>query len=114
MSENNNNNEMGPRERRYRQQQQQNPHLKHRRKRPWLVGLLIALGVLIVAGVYWGTKTWNTAKDTMNTTYQATGSSKLRNVDAVLKRVSRSRSYYSGPIPGPLAGVRTSRLGPIR
>lgn len=86
MSENNNNNQMGPRERRYRQQQRKNPHLKSRKKRPWLVALLLALGVLIVAGVYWGTKTWNTAKNTMNTTYQATGTSKARNVDAVLKK----------------------------
>ncbi|RRK11869.1 LytR family transcriptional regulator [Lactiplantibacillus garii] len=86
MSENNNNNEMGPRERRYRQQQQRNPHLKPRKKRPWLVGLLVVLGLMIVWGAYWGTKTWNAAKDTMNTTYQSTGSTKARNVDAVIKK----------------------------
>ena len=86
MSENNNDNGMGPRERRYRQQQQRNPHLKPHKKRTWLVGLLIALGVLLVAGAYWGTKTWNAAKDTMNTTFQATGASKSRNVDAVIKQ----------------------------
>lgn len=86
MSENNNDNGMGPRERRYRQQQQRNPHLKPHKQRTWLVGLLIALGVLLVAGAYWGTKTWNAAKDTMNTTFQATGASKSRNVDAVIKQ----------------------------
>ncbi|MDV2577354.1 hypothetical protein RYX41_15140 [Lactiplantibacillus plantarum] len=41
---------------------------------------------MIVTGGWWGYKTWNAAKDTMNTTYQSTGSTKLRNVDAVIKK----------------------------
>lgn len=86
MSENNNDNEMGPRQRRYREQQQRNPHLKPHKKRPWLITLLIVVVLLIVTGGWWGYKTWNAAKDTMNTTYQSTGSTKLRNVDAVIKK----------------------------
>ncbi|ALO03588.1 LytR family transcriptional regulator [Lactiplantibacillus paraplantarum] len=86
MSENNNDNEMGPRQRRYREQQQRNPHLKPHKKRPWLITLLIVVVLLIISGGWWGYKTWNAAKNTMNSTYQSTGSTKLRNVDAVIKK----------------------------
>lgn len=85
MSENNNE-PMGPRQRRRQQQQQQNPHLKPQRKRTWLWGLLFVVVMIIAAGGAWGYKTWNAAKKTMSTTYQSTGSSKLRNVDAVIKK----------------------------
>lgn len=103
MSENNNNHEMGPRERRYRQRHQPNPHLKPRKRRPWLVGLLLALGVLLVFGVYWGTKTWNAAKNTMSGAYQATGTAKSRNVDAILKK--------NKPFTILLLGTDTGALG---
>jgi len=83
MPENNNDDQMGPRQRRYREQQRS--HLKPRKKRPWLITLLIALLLVIIGGTWWGVKTWNAAKNTMNSTYQSTGSKKSRNVDAVLK-----------------------------
>lgn len=86
MPENNNNEPLGPRRRRYERQHQRNPHLRPHKKRPWLTTLLVILGLVIIGGAWWGIKTYNNAKNTMNTTFQATGTKKARNVDAVLKK----------------------------
>ncbi|VDG18016.1 LCP family glycopolymer transferase [Lactiplantibacillus mudanjiangensis] len=96
----NNNEPMGPRERRRRQQ---NPHLRPHKHRPWLITLLILLAFGIAGAAAWGIKTWNTAKSTMNTTYQATGTSKERNVDAVIKK--------NKPFSILLLGTDTGALG---
>ncbi|BDZ30016.1 LCP family protein [Lactiplantibacillus sp. WILCCON 0030] len=85
MSENNNE-PLGPRQTRYRQREHRNPHLRPHKRRPWLLILLLIVVALGSGAAIWGIKTWNAAKNTMNTTYQATGTSKLRNVDAVLKK----------------------------
>ncbi|MFC6164427.1 LCP family protein [Lactiplantibacillus dongliensis] len=99
MSENNQE-PMGPRERRRRQQ---NPHLRPKRHRPWVITLLILLAFVVAGASAWGFKTWNTAKNTMNTTFQATGTSKERNVDAVIKN--------NKPFSILLLGTDTGALG---
>jgi len=91
---------MGPRERRRRQQ---NPHLRPKRNRPWVITLLILLAFLGAGAAAWGVKTWNTAKNTMNTTFQATGTAKERNVDAVIKN--------NKPFSILLLGTDTGALG---
>jgi len=85
MSENNNE-PMGPRQTRYRKRQRQNPHIKPHKQRPWILIVILIIVAIGSAASFWGIKTWNNAKNTMNTTYEATGSTKLRNVDAVLKK----------------------------
>jgi len=85
MSENNNE-PMGPRETRYRRRQQRNPHIRPHKRRPWLLILLLVIVALGSGAAIWGIKTWNAAQKTMDTTYAGTGSAKMRNVDAVLKK----------------------------
>ncbi|AVK64449.1 LytR family transcriptional regulator [Lactobacillus sp. CBA3606] len=82
MSENNQD-PLGPRQRRRRQQ---NSHIKARKHHPWLVVVLIVLIFIVAGAAAWGYKTWNAAKNTMDTTYQSTGTTKSRNVAAVLKQ----------------------------
>ena len=102
MSENNNE-PMGPRETRYRRRQKRNPHLRPHKRRPWLLIALLVIVALGSVGSIWGIKTWNAAQNTMNTTYEGTGSAKLRNVDAVLKK--------NKPFSILLLGTDTGALG---
>jgi len=102
MSENNNE-PMGPRETRYRRRQKRNPHLRPHKRRPWLLIALLVIVALGSVGSIWGIKTWNAAQNTMNTTYEGTGSAKLRDVDAVLKK--------NKPFSILLLGTDTGALG---
>lgn len=86
MSENNNE-PMGPRETRYqRRKERHNPHLRPHKRRPWILIVLLVIVAIGSGAAIWGIKTWNAAQNTMSTTYEGTGSAKLRNVDAVLKK----------------------------